>query len=346
MADTLFRPLFSCGKAEDPAYLNLRNIATPEARAGKEFAERLWAQYHPFADTHFLTEIRRDFHARFWEMYLTCALLQHGQQHSYSVCCPKPKKTGGPDILVEHGNHRIWIEAVVATDGDATKADSVTKPELAQGYTVPDEKMVLRYTTAIYEKHKKYLEYRSKGIVAADDSYVIAVNGSPLSYRWAQPEIPRILEAVFPIGPIEVTLDRKTAKIVEVGHQFRPIVYKNTGGEVSTEFFVNNQYCGISAILHSYANAYMTVLPFAEGLVDQQNADQLGIDFLVVHNPTALRPVPHALIAATREYWATPVDGGYMELSVTPSPNSNTAVRTIADMLEEISARRRYQGFP
>jgi len=179
MAD--FRPLFSPEQAESLVYRNLRDMATPEAREGKEFAEQLWTQYHPYADAHFLTEIRRDFSARFWEMYLTCTLLQQGQQHGYSVSCPK-YNTGGPDICVEHGDFCIWIEAVTATDGDSTKADSAIKPELVQGDIVPDEKIILRYTTAIYEKHKKYLEYRAKGTVAKNDAYIIAVNGSSLFY--------------------------------------------------------------------------------------------------------------------------------------------------------------------
>jgi hypothetical protein len=65
-----------------------------------------------------------------------------------------------------------------------------------------------------------------------------------------------------------------------------------------------------------------------EGLVDQKNADQLGIDFLVVHNPRALRRVPHGLLPATREYWATPVNGGH-ELSChdTTGADSRTAGR-------------------
>ena len=82
-----------------------------------------------------------------------------------------------------------------------------------------------------------------------------------------------------------------------------------------------------------------------EGLVDQKNADQLGIDFLLIHNPRALRRVPHGLLPATREYWATPVNGGH-ELSChdTTGADSRTAGRGISDILEEISHRRRYQG--
>jgi hypothetical protein len=45
--------------------------------------------------------------------------------------------------------------------------------------------------------------------------------------------------------------------------------------------------------------------------VDPTRANHLGIDFLVVHNPLARRPIPHALMVAAREYWATAVKDGY-----------------------------------
>jgi hypothetical protein len=224
-------PLFSPGPAASPAYCTLRDKATPEARKGNEFAEQLWTQYRPHADPHFLTEIRRDFHARFWEMYLTCTLLQQSQQHDFSVSCPK-NRTGGPDICVEHRDLRIWIEAVTATDGDPTKADSVIQPPLDQGYIVPDEKIVLRYTTTIYKKHKKYLEYQNKGTVEENDAYVIAVNGFPLSYRGTNSK--RILKAVFPIGPYGFTLHM--GKVVGEGYQYRPTIYKDTGGGSPNRF--------------------------------------------------------------------------------------------------------------
>jgi hypothetical protein len=66
----------------------------------------------------------------------------------------------------------------------------------------------------------------------------------------------------------------------------------------------------------------------------------LGIDFLVAHNPLALRPVPHGLIAATREYWAKSVDGGYeLVCHDTADSNDSTAGYSLADILEKISRR-------
>jgi hypothetical protein len=82
---------------------------------------------------------------------------------------------------------------------------------------------------------------------------------------------------VFPIGPLEAVFARNTAQVEAVRHQFRPLIDKSTGGKVSTEFFVNNKYSGISAVLHSYANACMTKLPFPENLVNQKNVDQLEL---------------------------------------------------------------------
>jgi hypothetical protein len=282
--------LFTPGDKESSAYRNLRtNTTTPEAIAGREFAEKLWEEYQPYADSNFLIEIRRDFHARFWEMYLTCALLKCSLQQEYAVSCPK-SKAGGPDIRIEHSGHCIWVEAVTATDGDSDKPDSIITPTLGKVYDVPDDRITLRYRTAIEQKYHKYREYRKNGIVNKGDSYIIAVNGYPLSYRWTDAEMPRILKAVFPIGALQFVFDRTTGKLGEATHEQRPKIYKITGNAVSTDCFVNDQYCGISAILHSYANACMTTLP-------------LGLDFLVAHNPKASCGVRRGLIPVHREYW-------------------------------------------
>jgi len=222
-------------------------------------------------------------------------MLQHSWQQGYSVSCPKP----GPDVLIERKGQRIWIEAVTATDGEAGRPDSICPPVLGSASTVPDEKIILRYRSAIDAKHRKHQEYLSKGTVSSDDPYIVAVNGYALSYRWADAEMPRILKAVFPLGALQFLFDRNTRKLTGSQHQFRPNIYKGSGAEVSTELFVNEQCSGISAVMHSYANACMTAQP-------------LGVDFLLIHNPLAAKPVPLRLLRSTREYSATSVEDGYV----------------------------------
>lgn len=162
---------------------------------------------------------------------------------------------------------------------------------------IPDQKIIMRYTTAIAEKHRKLTAYRQGGIIADADAYVIAVNSYALSHCWAEPEVPRVLKAVFPIGALEFIFDRKTMQDLGTRHQFRPNVIKASGAPVSTEIFVNANYTGISAVLHSYANAC--------------THGPLGVDFILIHNPMAAQALPRSLFLDCREYVATPVGDGY-----------------------------------
>ena len=38
--------------------------------------ETMWREYEPYADPHFLIEIRNSLHSRYWEMYLGYTLLK------------------------------------------------------------------------------------------------------------------------------------------------------------------------------------------------------------------------------------------------------------------------------
>jgi len=281
--------LFTPGDAEDKAYINLRDLADePHAVAGRAFCERLWRTFHADADPHFLTEIRRDFHARFWEMYLTCALRQRAAKRGCQVTCPKSSK-GSPDVLLEFEGRRIWIEAVTVTDGDPFKPDAPVEANRPKPGQIPDEQILLRYTTAIDAKFKKLLDYRQKGIVDEKDGYVIALNAYPLTFRWAEPEMPRFLKSIYPLGPLQFIIDKKAMKLVETRHEFRDRVAKKSGTTIPTTIFLDKRFAGISAVLHSYANACM-------------KQDPLGLDFLIAHNPLTTQPLPLALLPSDREY--------------------------------------------
>ncbi len=115
--------------------------------------------------------------------------------------------------------------------------------------------------------------------------------------------MPRILKAVFPVGAYEFLLDRKSGDIVGTRHQFRPVVKKLSGSEVSTDIFLDAQYRGISAVLYSCANACSRP-PMGEGSI-------------LVHNPTASQPLALGTIPCAREYEAKPQGDDY-ELSWHP----------------------------
>ena len=279
--------LFTAGQADDPIYKNLRDLKNEWSEPAREFAESLWRHFRRFADPHFLVEVRRDFHSRFWEMYLTCALEEFANQKGSTLSCPKP----GPDILLERDGRRIWVEAVVATNGASGRQDSVVEPNPDEPGKIPEEKLVLRYANAIAEKYQKYLRYLRAGVIHKDDAFVIAVNGAALSYKWTQLEndVPRFLKAVYPLGVYQLLLDRRTGEIIGRQNEPRFNIVKTNGANVGTTSFLEMRSRGITAILGSSADVVWQSLA-------------LGSDFELAHNAQSRSPITDFLIP-TKKAW-------------------------------------------
>ncbi|HXJ39194.1 MAG TPA: hypothetical protein VNH18_07935 [Bryobacteraceae bacterium] len=279
--------LFSPGGASDRAYVNLRDVRNEWSMPARDFVEGLWDRFRGFADPHFLTEVRRDFHARFWEMYLTCALQDYAKGRAATLSCPKP----GPDILLEHEGNRVWIEAVVVTNGVPGRPDTVVEPNPDGSGKIPEEKLVLRYSNAIAEKYRKYRGYLRDGIIHKNDAFVIAINGAALSYKWTQAErdAPRFLKAVYPLGVYQLLLDRQTGEIVGQQNEPRFGIVKASGANVATMPFLERRSRGISAILGSFADAMC-------------HRASLGFDFELGHNPMSRAPIADFVIPA-RKAW-------------------------------------------
>ncbi|WP_067564239.1 hypothetical protein [Halofilum ochraceum] len=276
--------------ATDPAYINLRDSDSDPARAARELTESLWLRYSPYADDHFLDCIPHEFDERFWEMYLTCSLLELG----FDVHCPKP----GPDILIEADGGRVWIEAVTPTSGALGHPDAIPEPQFGKAGRVPEEQILLRMRSAIQGKYEtKYREYRDKGVIGPDDSYVVAVNGCQLHHAIADDYPPWIAKAVFPIGGLQVALDRESLEVAETSYQYRGVVEKCSGSSVSTDIFLDQDYRDLSGVLYSKVDA-------------GNPTARMGDDFILVHNPLANMPLDAGLLGCGKEL-AVRVEGDH-----------------------------------
>jgi len=96
---------FTFEPAEDDLYNSLRDgltfsedekiIQSMFLKDDKKNIEHMWSLYEPYADKDFLQEVRKDFHPRFWEMYLGFSLINQGVSlEQYD------KRQGGPDLLI------------------------------------------------------------------------------------------------------------------------------------------------------------------------------------------------------------------------------------------------------
>jgi hypothetical protein len=273
-------------KNAEPAYTIIRD--EPKYSDDKKFIEEMWLHYKQYADAHFLSQAKIDFNQRIWEMYLACSLLFQGLSID--------SKDEGPDILIDTGELKIWIEAVAPKPGEGE--DAVSKQEFGRLRQVPDEQIKLRYRSAIEEKYnKKYKNYLNSKIVEPEDCYIIAINGSSIPSAKRELEIPRIIRSILPFGNKSILIDTESGQPIDQFYQYQDRLLKKSGSSVSTDIFLQPEYSGISAILFSCIDA-----------VNRPN--KLGDDFVLLHNPIAARQLPRGFIKLGREYW---VDGSELK---------------------------------
>lgn len=268
-------PLFTDGPATDAAYINIRDARDGRLAEVRAHCEALWVAYEEYADHHFREQIRSDFSARHWEMYLTVSLMDMG----FIVSCPKP----GPDVGIEFGGQRIWFEAISPKPGSVANPDRIQAPQSGVASTVPNDRVVLRYLAAVRSKYfRQYTAWLENGTVAPDDCFVIAINPRELPFEHADTDPPRILQTALPLGHRFVSIDRETLEITGGGHQYRAALHRASGAEVPTGAFLNPEYVGLSGLLCSRVDA-------------ANRPVRLGDDFQLVPNPMGRSPLPATL---------------------------------------------------
>jgi len=290
------REFFLLGDCEDPGYKNVRDLQ--DLQGVRDFVNSLWERYEPYADSHFLKDARNHFLERFWEMYLAVALLNRG----FKLHC-----TGGegPEFFVEFDGHRVWLEAIAP--GPGTGNDKVLESRLGVVGKVPTEKILLRFTNALDEKRRKYLQAVEKGIVQPSDQYVLAINSRGIPHAPYGSVLPYFVQAFLPFGHPTIAIDVNTLEVVDSYFQHRDTVTKVSGAPVSTKAFLEPQFAFVSAMLHSTVDCANYPVVF-------------GGDFRVLHNPTAQHPLDRLLFAwCTQLLWR---DGELEQIE--PNPAINT----------------------
>jgi hypothetical protein len=104
----------------DPGYLNIQRL--PFVLPAKQYVERLWRTYAPYADRHFREDARRHFHQRYWEMYLAVTLMDAG----FSLI---KQADEGPEFSIEIEGRRVWVEAIAPDGGQAPTRYWSSRPE-------------------------------------------------------------------------------------------------------------------------------------------------------------------------------------------------------------------------
>ncbi len=251
------------------------------------------------ADTNFVRELTLGQDSRFWSCLSEALLADRLSSKTF----PDRSIVGeGPDFLVMDGDRKVWIE-VICPEPRGVPADWLNPDEGSTNF--PHEDILLRWTAAIKEKAEKLLGkadgtingYLQTRVVASNEAYVIAVNGcqlrsGPFAALFGISQFPFAAEAVFPIGPYQLRINRDTLEVVGRGHQHRPYVINRNGAQVPAYVFLDQRFNPVSAIWAVDVNGG-TVIGNSEPMV-------------VIHNPNAINPISIGFLPADNEYVATP----------------------------------------
>ena len=259
----------------DPYY-----IASGCIKDRKILFDDLWLIYQPLADKHFLSDCKKHFHQRMWEMYLGVSLIKNGLNISSSK--------SGPDFIVNKGReNEIFIEATACTRGttkDAVPEEYLAKmPEEIKVQNVPDDKMLLRITNSLDYKYKKYKDFFEE----KQKPYIIAVNRYALGYMDAN--IPLIFKCLFGLGFQSYKMNN--GKLFNAGWKRKKALIKESGAEIPISFFEEEEHIIVSAVIYSD----ISIL---------NPPKEIGSDCILVHNHMAKYPVDQKIFSFFRQYIA------------------------------------------
>ena len=275
----------------------------PKAGRQEVFSAKLASVCQAFmdsglADPKFVAELTSGSDSKFWSCVSEALLAERLRDKTFPT---RSRRGHGPDLLVMDGDRKVWIELICPEPVGLPEAWLNIEPGKVGDF--PHQEILLRWTSAVKEKAEKLLGsadgkvagYIEREVVAADDAYVIAINGcrlrhGPFSALLGISQFPFAAEAVFPVGPYELQINRETLKVVERGHQVRSHIEKPNGALVPASTFLDPRFAAVSAIW----------------AVELDGSSVIGNrePTTVIHNPLATNPVPLGFLNADDEYVA------------------------------------------
>jgi len=254
-------------------------------KESREKFNNLWNQFKSLADKHFLSQVKKEFHERTWEMYVGCVLKKNFTDVS--------SENSGPDFILNKDKaDEIFVEAVACKKGNSSDAvpDMIIakKPEDITVQNVPHDEMLLRLSNSIIYKAEKYKDF----IKTKNKPYIIAVNKGALKY--SDPQIPLILKCLFGLGYEH--FKKINGELVYNGWTRREFIEKNNGEKIPMIFFEKDENDFVSAIIYSSDNI----------LNSPQN---IGSDCILIHNPKAKFPINLKTFSFLQQWKAKYVEG-------------------------------------
>jgi hypothetical protein len=249
-----------------------------------------------YLDKNFYEQLVHDessFVDRVSELYFVESLLnnkltiEHKKDH---------KKDEGPDIYINdiHG----WGEFTTAHDAEISSINrSECSIEILNAYTAS------RLINSLTKKIKQIKSHIKKKIIKDNEPVILFISTSGLSipyFRSYDSDI-ECLKCFFPIQPtglVSLIPNKKAPYLVNKPFYKLNIMIekwnkkekKNVETLIPNDYFLNEEYQHISAIVISYERLLNTA------------KDKLGYNFIVIHNPLAINPISDNMFKCKAEF--------------------------------------------
>lgn len=252
---------------------------------------RIWTtlgEFIPEPPKQFVSEFRKDFPARSWELYVLALLARSGAKLVKS-----PRE--GPDFCATlPDGRRFWVECIVPGHGKGE--DAVPLPPSSDGNgrrsgtAGPSARVALRYTNAITTKIAKVESYRAKGIVKPTEAVLVAVNQGAIDLSDLHDvEVPLLVRVLFGIGETVILVD-PYAHTSRAHVPRMPSVRKHGGSDVPTQIFLTDASASIAGVLFARRSIF-NLFPVRTRLA------------YLAHNPRAHVGFPLAALPLRGEVW-------------------------------------------
>lgn len=240
------------GNDIDVTYRNIQSGTSETEAYIRASLDGMWQVYEPYADPDFRDGFARDPEARFWEMYIAVQLLEAGKMLVPSQ--KRDRSRGGPDILIQEGNERVWIEAIAPTTGTGLDKVPETIPisEGGGSQNAPTREGQLRFTGALRKKRKILEKYIQLGIVKESDINIIAVGFGRMGAKFNRLNPPIPISSLFPFGQKNLVIDKKSMEAVAIEYVFSDEIDRESAA-VSRDGFLTNDNAVVSGIMWSTA---------------------------------------------------------------------------------------------
>lgn len=263
----------------------------------REILEKMYGCCSDILDRKFKSQIKKDFPASFAELYVATTF------RCRYKCKVEHKGDVGPDFYLPDKN--MHCEVTTITNGEKG-LNAIPDPVDGEVYQTPERQIILRLTSAIRAKFHKIRQYIHDGLIGESEPVIVIVSANGIFERiplYADGDFPPVVKALFPVGNPVFWIGENSGIVGRVDYPCREGVSKETKDgvkEIETNYFLNDEWSFISAVVYSFADVLAC-----------EDFSTLGNYFMVVHNPLAISSIDLDFFEGVVHFHAELIDGGF-----------------------------------